>query len=152
MKQLLVVKPDICQLISVATFVLEAELEIIDLSKLKYTKPLNNYDGKYSADIRSFLGKVRALFIEPIYNGDYCVTQKMAKYIWEKGYQGFKYTSFHAKRDNYTFFQENMKKFKWKSSRIVINYATANFFVYGQSRRLCGYPKYRKRSFCENKS
>lgn len=82
------VKPKIRQLISVATFVSEEELEIIDFSKLKYTRPLNTYDDKYSADIRSF----------------------------------------HATGDNYTFFQENMKKFKWKSSRIVINYATANFF------------------------
>lgn len=123
------VKPKIRQLISVATFISEEELEIIDFSKLKYSRPLNTYDDKYSADIRSFLGRVITLFIEPVYNGDYCVTQKIAKFFREKGYQGFKYTSFHAKGDNYTFFQENMKKFKWKSSRIVINYATANLFL-----------------------
>lgn len=123
------VKPEIRQLISVATFISEEELEIIDFSKLKYTRPLNIYDDKYSVDIRSFLGKVRALFVEPIYDGDYCVTQKITKYFREKGYQGFKYASFYAKGDNYTFFRENMKKFKWESSRIVINYAVANLFL-----------------------
>lgn len=123
------VKSDIRQLISVATFIAEEELEIIDFSKLKYTRPLNTYDDKYGADIRNFLGKVRSLFIEPIYDGEYCVTQKIAKYFREKGYQGFKYASFYAKGDNYTFFQENIKKFKWESSRIVINYAVANLFL-----------------------
>lgn len=123
------VKQEIRQLISVATFISEEELEIIDFSKLKYTRPLNIYDDKYSVDIRSFLGKVRALFVEPIYDGDYCVTQKITKYFREKGYQGFKYASFYAKGDNYTFFRENMKKVKWESSRIVINYAVANLFL-----------------------
>ena len=80
-------KPDICQLISVTTFVSEAELEIT----VSYRKWKNTFGRKDIKDSNREVFMTRVVIIP--------------------------------------FFQENMKKFKWESGRIVINYAVANLFL-----------------------
>lgn len=129
------VRTELRQLISVATFFSEEEMEILDFSKLNFSRCLETNDEKYDISAKAFLERVRNLFTIPVYadenegGKDYRVTQKIAKYFRDKGYQGFKYASFYTGGDNYTFFCDDIKKFRWQDSRIVINYATANLFL-----------------------
>ncbi len=124
------IKPSIRQLVSVAQFKSTKNVQVIDFSKLKYTEPLDINDEKYNADVRYFLQKVLALFTTPVDNlNDYCITQKIADHFREKGYMGFIYRSFYTNGNNYTFFGDSMKYFRWIDSRVLIYYATASLFV-----------------------
>lgn len=124
------IKPSIRQLVSVAEFKSTENVQVIDFSKLKYSESLDINDEKYNADARQFLQKVLALFTIPIDNpNDYCITQKIVDHFREKNYTGFAYRSFYTNGKNYTFFDDTMKNFQWKDSRVLIYYATASLFV-----------------------
>lgn len=124
------VRPPIRSLVSIAEFTLNNDIIIIDFSKLKYQNPLDKKDMKYNIDTRKYLASVLALFSSPVYSKEeYKITQKLVKHFREKGYQGFKYRSFYADGCNYTFFDESIKEFTWKDSRVVLNYAAANLFI-----------------------
>lgn len=124
------VRPPIRALVSIAKFVLNKDITIIDFSKLDYQNPLEKMDKIYNIDTIKYLSSVLALFSVPVYSKEeYTITQKLVKYFREKGYQGFKYRSFYADGCNYTFFDESVKEFTWESSRVVLNYATSNLFI-----------------------
>src|SRR5699024_10084862 len=124
------VRPPIRALVSIAKFVLNKDITIIDFSKLDYQNPLEKMDKIYNIDTIKYLSSVLALFSVPVYSKEeYTITQKLVKYFREKGYQGFKYRSFYADGCNYTFFDESVKEFTWKDSRVVLNYAAANLFI-----------------------
>lgn len=123
------IKPSIRQMVSVAQFKSTEDIQVIDFSKLKYSRPLNINDEKYDVDARQFLQNVLALFTTPVCNEDYCITQNIADHFREKGYTGFIYRSFYTNGNNYTFFDDSMKCFQWIDSRVLIYYATASLFV-----------------------
>lgn len=123
------IKPSIRQMVSVAQFKATEDIQVIDFSKLKYSRPMDINDEKYDADARQFLQKVLALFTEPVCNEDYCITQKIADHFRGKNYTGFRYRSFYTNGNNYTFFDDSMKCFQWIDSRVLIYYATASLFV-----------------------
>ncbi len=123
------IKPSIRQRVSVAQFKSTKDIQAIDFSKLKYSRPLDINDEKYDADARQFLKKVLALFTMPVCNEDYCITQKIADHFRKKCYTGFRYRSFYTNGNNYTFFDDSMKYFQWIDSRVLIYYATASLFV-----------------------
>lgn len=124
------IKPPMRGLISIATFNLANDIEVIDFSKLNYDRPLNVNDLKYDTDTREFLSKIFALFTKPILNtGEYVITQKLASHFREKGYNGFSYRSFYTDKRNFTFFDDAMGLFEWLDSKVVINYSTANLYV-----------------------
>lgn len=124
------IKPSIRRLVSVAEFKLMEDVQAIDFSKLQYTKPLDINDEKYYVDARQFLQKVLALFTIPIDNpNDYCITQKIVDHFRKKNYKGFVYRSFYTNGNNYTFFDDTIKNFQWRDSRVLIHYATASLFV-----------------------
>lgn len=123
------VRTKIKQLVSVAQFELQKDIEVIDFSKLQYSQPLDKYDEEYDVDVRCFLGRIFALFTYPVYDGNYIVTQKIVDHFREYGFQGIAYRSLYTGKANYTFFDESRKLFAWKESRVLINYAVANLFV-----------------------
>ncbi len=126
------IKPPIRQLVSVAEFKSTEDVQVIDFSKLKYSEPLDINDKKYNANARQFLEKMLALFTIPILidnPNDYCITQKIVDHFREKNFTGFAYRSFYTNGNNYTFFDDTMKKFRWIDSRVLIHYATASLFV-----------------------
>lgn len=123
------IKPSIRQMVSVAQFKATEDIQVIDFSKLKYSRPMDINDEKYDADARQFLQNVLALFTAPVCNEDYCITQKIADHFREKNYTGFRYRSFYTNGNNYTFFDDSMKCFQWIDSRVLIYYATASLFV-----------------------
>lgn len=96
---------------SVTQFKSTEDIQVIDFSKLKYLRPLDINDEKYDADVRQFLQRVLALFMTPVYNEDYCITQKIANYFCRKCYIGFRYRSFYTNGNNYIFFDDTMKCF-----------------------------------------
>ncbi len=117
-------------MVSIAEFVLNKDITIIDFSKLSYKNALDIKDEKYNIDIRKFLSNILALFSSPVYSKkEYKITQKLVKYFRDRGFQGFKYRSFYADGYNFTFFDESMGLFTWKNSRVVLNYAVANLFI-----------------------
>lgn len=123
-------RPPIRSFVSIAKFIVNNEMMVIDFSKLKYSRPLNNKDSVYGVDTRTYIGKVISLFYSPVYDKeDYRITQKLIEHFREKGYYGFKYRSFYADGYNFTFFDEYMNNFIWEESRVVLNYATANIFI-----------------------
>lgn len=123
-------RPPIRALVSIAEFVLNKDITIIDFSKLSYKNALDIKDEKYNIDIRKFLSNILALFSSPVYSKkEYKITQKLVKYFRDRGFQGFKYRSFYADGYNFTFFDESMGLFTWKNSRVVLNYAVANLFI-----------------------
>lgn len=76
--------------------------------------------------------KVLALFTIPIHidnPNDYCITQKIVDHFRKKNYKGFVYRSFYTNGNNYTFFDDTIKNFQWRDSRVLIHYATASLFV-----------------------
>ena len=123
------VRTKIRQLVSVAQFELNQDVEIINFSRLQYDQPLNKYDEEYDIDVRTFLGSVFALFTYPVYDGNYGVTQKIVDHFRQYGFNGIAYRSLYTEKVNYTFFEDARELFIWKSSRVLINYATANLFV-----------------------
>lgn len=123
------VRPQIKQLVSVAQFELQNDIEIIDFSKLQYSQSLDKYDEENDVDVRHFLQKIFALFTRPIYDHNYVVTQKIVDHFREYGFQGIAYRSLYTGRANYTFFDELKKEFTWKDSRVLINYSVSNLFV-----------------------
>ena len=123
------VRTKIKQLVSVAQFELQKDIKVIDFSKLQYSQPLDKYDEDYDVDVRYFLGRIFALFTDPIYDGNYCVTQKIVEHFREYGFQGIAYRSLYTGKANYTFFDEYRCFFVWKESRVLINYAVASLFV-----------------------
>lgn len=123
-------RPPIRSLVSVAEFTLNKDINIIDFSKLHYQNPLNKKDSVYGVDTRKYLSSVFSLFSSPVYSKEeYKITQKLVNHFREKGYQGFRYRSFYADGYNFTFFDESIKDFTWRDSRVVLNYATANLFI-----------------------
>lgn len=122
-------RPKIKQLVSVAQFELQENIEIIDFSKLQYNQPLNKYDERYDVDVRYFLGRVFALFTYPVYDENYIVTQKIVDHFRKYGFQGIAYRSLYTGKANYTFYGDSRKLFVWKDSRVLVNYAAANLFV-----------------------
>lgn len=124
------VRPPIRSLISIARFVANSEMNVIDFSKVHYSKALNNKDIEYGIDTRKYLSKVLALFSAPVYNKEeYRITQKLVEHFREKGYHGVKYRSFYADGFNFTFFDEYINNFVWEDSRVVLNYASSNLFI-----------------------
>ena len=127
------VRPRIREMVSVARFHVLEDIPIIDFSKLQYSQPLNLYDDEYNADSRWFLSRIRELFIRPVYENEkenYNASQMIVDHFRrEYGIQGFAYKSFYAEGTNYTFFDDSMEKFEWEDSRVLNNYAAANFFI-----------------------
>lgn len=127
------VKPEIRQLISVAEFEAIEDFEVLDFSKRKgFSDELVKFDEYYCTDIKTLVEKFVFLFSKPAYSNskeEYKVTQKIVEHYRKKGIQGFCYQSFYTEGKNYTFFDELMKKFVWKDSRIVLNYAVTNRFI-----------------------
>lgn len=125
------VRPPIRALVSIAKFIANQEMKILDFSKLKgYSKSLNIKDEEYNVNIKTYLEKIIALFSTPVYNKDeYKVTQKIVAHFREMGFCGFKYRSFYADGFNFTFFDEYINNFIWEDSRVVLNYASSNLFI-----------------------
>lgn len=124
------VKSKVRQFISVAEFELSESVEVLDFSNLNFSKPFYQYNNTYGVDVRDILSTLEHYFSHPAYDEkEYVFSQKIVKHFREKGIKGFKYRSFYSSGKNYTFFDEEMKKFIWKDSRVLINYATANLFI-----------------------
>lgn len=122
-------RPKIKQLVSVAQFELQENIEIIDFSKLQYNQSLDKYDESYDVDVRYFLGRVFALFTYPVYDENYIATQKIVDHFRTQGFQGIAYRSLYTGKANYTFYGDTRQLFVWKDSRVLVNYAVANLFV-----------------------
>lgn len=124
------VKSSVRQYISVAEFELAENVEVLDFSKMQFSKPFSQYDNIYGVDVRKILSTLVSYFSKPAYEDkEYIFSQKIVKHFREKGIKGFKYRSFYSSGRNYTFFNEEMEKFVWKDSRVLLNYATANLFI-----------------------
>lgn len=124
------IKSSVRQYISVAEFELNDNVVVLDFSKLQLSKPFYQYNGKYGVDVRRLLSTLVSYFSRPVYEDtEYIFSQKIVGHFREKGIKGFKYRSFYTSGNNYTFFDDEMQKFVWKDSRVLMNYATANLFV-----------------------
>lgn len=124
------VKSEVRQYISLAEFELSENVQVLDFSKMQFTKPFHPYDNTYEVNIREILSKLEFYFSRPVYNfEEYKFSQQIVKHFREKGVKGFKYRSFYSSGSNYTFFDDPIKKFLWNDSRVLINYATANLFI-----------------------
>lgn len=126
------VKSNVRQFVSVAEFELSECVEVLDFSnmELSKSKPFYQYNNTYGVDVRDILSTLEHYFSQPAYDEkEYVFSQKVVEHFRGKGYKGFKYRSFYSSGKNYTFFDEEMKKFIWKDSRVLINYATANLFI-----------------------
>ena len=118
------------QMVSLARYKVDKDIEIIDFSKLEYKESFAKYDEECKVDVRQFLSYICALFTYYVYEDkEYIFTQKLADHFREKGFNGFAYRSFHTNKRNYTFFDEDRKKFNWLDSNILLNYASANHFM-----------------------
>lgn len=124
------VKSSVRQFISVAEFELSESVEVLDFSNMHFSKPFYQYNNTYGVDVRRMLSILESYFCQPVYEEkEYLFSQKITKHFREKGIKGFKYRSFYSSGKNYTFFDEDMGKFVWKDSRVLMNYATANLFI-----------------------
>ncbi len=123
-------KSKVREYISVAEFELSENVQVLDFSKMQFSKPFNQYNDIYSVDVRKMLSILEFYFSKPVYSSEeYKCSQQIVRHFREKGITGFKYRSFYSSGNNYTFFDDAMKKFIWNDSRVLINYATANLFI-----------------------
>lgn len=124
------IKSKVREYISVAEFELSENVQVLDFSKMQFSKPFNQYNDIYSVDLRKMLSILEFYFSKPVYSSEeYKCSQQIVRHFREKGITGFKYRSFYSSGNNYTFFDDAMKKFIWNDSRVLINYATANLFI-----------------------
>lgn len=126
------VRPEIRQFVSIAEFELQEEVSVLDFSKIKNFDRLEFLCSEYDVNVMRFVRDILFLFTEPVYSKDeslYKVTQKIVEHYKVKGIKGFKYKSFYSTGMNYTFFDEEMSKFKWIDSRVLLNYAVGNLFL-----------------------
>lgn len=125
------IKSKVRQYISVAKFELTENVQVLDFSKMEFSKSFYQYNNTYNVDVKKMLSVLESYFSRPVYEDkEYVFSQKIVEHFREKGIKGYKYRSFYSSSGyNYTFFDDEMKKFNWKESRVLINYATANLFI-----------------------
>ncbi|MFG6324237.1 MAG: RES domain-containing protein [Lachnospiraceae bacterium] len=116
--------------ISVAEFELSDSVQVLDFSKMQFSKSFYQYNDTYGVNVREMLSTLEFYFSRPVYSKEeYVFSQQIVKHFREKGITGFKYRSFYSSGNNFTFFEDAINKFIWNDSRVVINYTTANLFI-----------------------
>ena len=107
------IKPDYQQYVSVAKYVTNVPLKIVDFSSLPS-------DGKDlpSIQLQAYFSVYRECFECPAYSSDvYLVPQFFAEMVRKNGYDGICYRSHYSGKKNYTLFHFSEKYIQYNGSR-----------------------------------
>lgn len=131
------IKPQLGDLISLATFELLEPLEIIDFAS---EKAFQKEETKlYNMSMGIFFTKLMFRFCEPVKDkSDYRATQIIADYLRKTGIDGIAYKSYQTPGGcNYTFFNSHPSKIKFCGSKILIHkQANYSFWDYNDETEI----------------
>lgn len=118
------VKPQLRDLISLATFKIESPMRIVDFSTEKRL-PSIQFGGE-EISLSVFFTELMQQFSKPVKNNQYYPTQIIADYIRKTGIDGIKYKSFLTPNGyNYTIFNSHPSHISFLGSRVLV-YQQAN--------------------------
>lgn len=119
------VKPQLRDLISLATFKIESPMRIVDFSTEKRL-PGTQFEGE-EISLAVFFTELMLQFSKPVKNNQYYPTQIIADYIRKTGIDGIKYKSFLTPNGyNYTIFNSHPSHISFLGSRVLV-YQQANY-------------------------
>ena len=111
------IKESLGSVISIAEIRIKRNLKLFDFSKT--TASSVPEDGEL--DWAAIFHEIVRLYYRPIKEEkDYEATQKISKYIKNKGYDGIAYVSYFTASMNYTIFSTDHKNYELKSSRLIV--------------------------------